>query len=186
MKQWDVYVEGHSDRRFLTCLAEHMEIGGLSFKVIETNMHGLRKMKTQMRRAHDAGRHIATIVDADKDAESSRRELRHIVGKIGVPVSRSFLLPDNKQPGCLETLLESLAVPPHDAVYDCFDAYKKCLRACKPCYRLPDTKARVYAYCSAVGSETSPTEHDYCNRDHWDLDATDLEPLRKFLRSLRS
>lgn len=183
MNQWDVYVEGESDQRFLTCIARHMQVGGLRFRRIGTNMHGLRQMIPQLRQSHDAGKHIAVVLDANSDPECQQKELQRIIVEIGLPVSRSFLLPDNRQPGCLETLLEGIAVAPHRAIYDCFDSYEKCLDSAD--YPLPGAKARVYAYCRAVGSETRPAKRDYCNNSHWDLDAAVLEPLREFLRSLR-
>lgn len=184
MTQWDVYVEGESDRQFLTCIARHLQVVGLSFQTIGTNLHGLKKMAPQLRRSHDAGKHIAVVVDANSDPESQQVELRRIIDQIGIPVRKSFLLPDDRRPGCLETLLEDISVAPHDAIYDCFDTYEKCLGDRR--YPLPGAKARIYAYCRAVGSETRPAKRDYCNSGHWDLNAPVLEPLREFLRSLRS
>lgn len=186
MTQWDVYVEGESDQQFLTCIARHLQVDGLSFQTIGTNMHGLKKMATQLRRSHDAGKQVAVVVDANSDPENQKVELRRIIDQTGIPVRKSFLLPDDRRPGCLETLLEAISVAPHDAIYDCFDAYEKCLSDADRCYTLPDEKARVYAYCQAIGSETRPGKRDYCNCGHWDLNAPVLEPLGEFLRSLRS
>ena len=158
MTQWDVYVEGESDQQFLTCIARHLQVDGLMFRTIGTNMHGLKKMTPQLRRSHDAGKHVAVVFDANSDPRSQQRKLRRIIDEIGVPVLKSFLLPDDKRPGCLETLLEAISVAPHGAIYDCFDAYEKCLRDADRNYPLPDKKARVYAYCQAIGSETRPRQ----------------------------
>lgn len=169
MTQWDVYVEGESDQQFLTCMARHLQVDGLVFQTIGTNLHGLKKMTPQLRRSHDAGKHVAVVFDANSDPKSQQRKLQRIIDEIGVPVLKSFLLPDDKRPGCLETLLEAISAAPHGAIYDCFDAYEKCLRDVDRNYPLPDKKARVYAYCQAIGSETRPGKRDYCNSGHWDL-----------------
>ena len=82
--------------------------------------------------------------------------------------------------------MEHIAVPRHGAIYECFGTYEQCLRYANPDYKIPDAKARVYAYCNALRAETKPTERDYFDSNHWNLDAPALEPLKQFLRSLQS
>ena len=46
-------------------------------------------------------------------------------------------------------------------------------------------KARIYAYCEALGVETNAKKRDYRDSAYWNLDTPALEPLRAFLRGLQ-
>ena len=143
-------------------------------------------MQQAMLENHHAGNRIAVIVDANTNVAVQRRELRSKIQQIGIPTRiETFLLPNNSDSGCLETLLEAMAVGPHRVVYDCLDAYGRCVRSHSPKYHLPDVKARIYAYCEALGIKTAATERDYSDSDHWNLNAPALGPLTDFLRTLR-
>ena len=108
-----------------------------------------------------------------------------VIKVLGVRVEETLLLPDDARTGCLETLLEELAAKRHQDLYDCFDEYEACLRRRTDVYRLPGNKARIYAYCNALGIETHENKRDYCDAKHWNLDnALALQPLKQFLRSL--
>lgn len=114
-----------------------------------------------------------------------RRELDKTIAGMSIPADIStFLLPNNSDPGCLETLLEAMAVKSHRAIYECFNGYRDCLEGHDVGYHMPDAKARIYAYCNALGIEAQPTKRDYADPNHWNLDAPELEPLKQFLRSL--
>ena len=95
-------------------------------------------------------------------------------------------MPDDENPGCLENLLEKIAIPQHAILHDCFSRYETCLetaeRKSRYRYRLPNIKDRIYAYCAAVGNGPKENERNYANADHWDLDARALNPLKQFLR----
>ena len=120
-----------------------------------------------------------TLTSAKRTGEDLARELR----RLELQVERSFLLPDDMTEGKLETLLERMAHPSHRVVYRCFDAYVECLRATDPSYSTPDSKARLYAYCHALGAELQ-AEKDYDDPAHWDHDVPSLQPLCEFLRGL--
>lgn len=182
MTAWRVYVEGDSDNRFLECLADHMHITNVEFSSIGGGLSKLPKIKTLMQQVSDEGKRLGVVVDANSDCHGQRDELTRIIAEIGVSVEKTFLLPDNARPGCLETLLQDIAVTPHQKIYSCFNEYEACLR--KDQYELPDGKARVYAYCSALGIQTKPIRRDYRDAKHWNLDAEALQPLKHFLQSL--
>lgn len=128
----------------------------------------------------------ALFVEGDYDeafAQQRGIDLATEIRRLRLPVERSFLLPDDTSNGRLETLLEQMAHPAHQAVYRCFDGYEECLRGHDANYVIPDFKARVYAYCEAVGAETR-ADKNYDDPRHWDREAPCLEPLREFLRRL--
>ena len=143
----------------------------------------LRHVANEIRKSHDEGRRVALLLDADADTESTRAQSMEEARRLGLPVDRSFLLPDNTGRGDLETLLEQMAPAAHRVVYTCFDQYEECLSTPDRDYKTPNRKARVYAYCNAVGAETGPSKN-YADAAHWDPAVPGLEPLRRFLRDL--
>ena len=107
---------------------------------------------------------------------------------LGFPLRTTivFLLPNDCDPGCLETLLEWIAVPDHRVVYECFREYETCLHSYSKSYRLPNLKARIYAYCEALSIESYHSKRDYSDPLYWDLNASALEPLKQFLLDLQA
>ena len=134
-------------------------------------------------RANDAGRQVALLLDADTNPDSTREQLAQEIARLDLPIERSFLLPDDVAPGNLETLLEQMAPAAHRVIYTCFDRYQECLSTPDRDYATPTHKARVYAYCNAVGAETGPRKN-YADAAHWDPAVPGLEPLRRFLLDL--
>jgi len=180
---WTLFVEGPSDKVFVEWLLRRLSVDEVEVATIGGGVKHLACVENEIRKRHDAGRRIAVLLDADEDIQGRRNALTAQIGCLGLPVEKTFLLPDNTDPGDLETLLERMAPPAHEAVYRCFDDYEACLRRHDPAYTVPNRKARVYAYCEAVGAETGPNK-DYDKAEHWKGDAPILNPLRRFLRSM--
>jgi len=180
---WTLFVEGPSDKVFIEWLLRGLQGDEVEVKAIGGGVSKLEFVKNEIHRRHDAGRHVAVLLDADDDIQGRRNALAAQIDSLGLPVEKTFLLPDNTDPGDLETLLERMAPPAHEAVYRCFDDYEACLRRHDPAYTVPNRKARVYAYCEAVGAETGPNK-DYDKAEHWNAAAPLLKPLRRFLRSM--
>lgn len=186
--RWDIFVEGVSDEAFLKSLLRHMRLSHVRTSVIGGGVTHLRTVENDIRRRYDAGSQVAILLDANSGPSNRRAEFRSKRDELNLPIAddHCFLLPNDRDEGDLETLLERVSVAEHRAVYDCFEEYENCLRGqavSKP-YSVPDRKAKIYAYCAANGIETQPTERDYCDARHWDLDARALDPLKKFLLSL--
>lgn len=76
--------------------------------------------------------------------------------------------PASLRPPCA-TRYGLLTAKPHQDLYDCFDEFEACLHRRRDVYRLPGDKARVYAYCNALGIETRENKRDYCDAKHWNL-----------------
>ena len=128
------------------------------------------------------------MVDADSNIAKSREKLHNAIERHELPVDidRSFFLPDNEGKGCLETLLERMAVAQHREIFGCFEQYGACVSNLDSQYCLPDMKARIYAYCEALGIETNAKKRDYRDSAYWNLDTPALEPLKAFLRGLQA
>jgi 5S rRNA maturation endonuclease (ribonuclease M5) len=180
---WALFVEGGWDEVFVRWLLEFLDVEDIQVHAIRGGVSKLRHAANEIQKSHDEGRRVALLLDADTDVERTRDELEREVGRLGLPIERSFLLPDNTGGGDLETLLVQMAPAAHQGVYDCFDQYETCLRTADRGYTTPNRKARVYAYCDAVGAKSGP-DKNYADAAHWDPAVPGLEPLRRFLIDL--
>ena len=177
-----IFVEGKSDEVFLRCLLHHIGLCDANIIPIGGGISKLEAAKPAINRACDKASRTAIILDADDSAPKTRRKFLGEKNRLWLPIQHFFLLPNGNDSGCLETLLKGIPTSPHDKIYKCFDAYENCLRNAQSNYIVPNPKARIYAYCEALGIETNANERDY--GDHWDLNSPILQPLKNFLRSL--
>ena len=184
---WDVFVEGPSDKVFLQCLLKYLGISHVHTSVIGGGVPHLHKVKNEILRSHYTGNRIAIVLDADLNPKSRRVEFQKTRDKLRLPIDDSycFLLPNDQEPGVLEILLERICVTEHQIVYDCFEEYERCLQKQNKSYLIPNRKAKVYAYCEALDIETNASKRDYCDPQHWDLNAPAIVPLKQFLATLR-
>lgn len=181
---WALFVEGSSDQAFIRWLLKVMQIATVRVRTIGGGVSKLENVQNEILKSHDKGDLVALLLDANSDVQGRRDELENEIKRLNLPIERTFLLPDDTAEGDLETLLEQMAPAAHREVYRCFDAYEACLRRLRPEYKIPNRKARVYAYCEAIGAETG-TDKDYDDATHWNPEAPALAPLRTFLRDLR-
>ena len=121
------------------------------------------------------------LLDADKDPCGKRKAIERLAKERGLDdfdMGSVFLVPDNKNPGNLETL--QISISRHQAVHGCFDRYLECVQSVGR-YKLPDDKDKVYAYTKAVCGE-KPRECNYFDSQHWRTDSPLLQPLEAFLK----
>ena len=183
MADWKVFVEGKDDRALVRCLLKNLGIRTVAVELIGGGVAHLGHIAPQIHRRHAAGYRIGVVLDANSNPQRRRAELRRKMDDHKLPIERYFLVPDDSDPGFLEALLEEMAVAEHRAIYDCFDAYENCLKGTDTRYRTPNHKARIYAYCEALGVPTG-AEKKYDDAACWNLSAPKLEPLKQFLRDL--
>ena len=122
------------------------------------------------------------LLDADKDPCGKRKAIERLAKKYrldGFDMGSVFLVPDNKNPGNLETL--QIAISRHQVVHGCFDRYLECVQSVGQ-YKLPDDKDKVYAYTKAVCDE-KPLECNYFDARHWITDSPLLQSLEAFLKN---
>lgn len=183
---WLVLVEGKADVVFVEALIKHAGMRGIEVEGIGGDYTTLQldAVQNMVSRANDGGQRVATVLDANAKPTKRRAELEALLTQEGLPIDRWFLLPNDRGPGCLETLLEELVVPEHRGVLQCFEEYESCLTGLDPRYVAPDRKAKIFAYCEAVGGKTKESERDYLDPSHWNLDAPGLTPLKGFLEEL--
>ena len=177
-----IFVEGATDRAFVHCLLQNIHLPNVEVEAIGGDVSKLPNVQYLIEFYRNQKRCVVAILDADSNPEQRREEYRRVTMRHDLRLDDLFLLPDDTRSGELETLLEEIAHPCHRAIHRCFSGYLKCLQQAEHGYIVPDPKARIYAYCEALGIETHGKKRDYGDTKYWDVDAAALDPLKAFLR----
>ena len=197
MKRFLITVEGDADEKFFRDYLHHLfgvkvpknsiqSVGGYTNLNSE---HSLQSMRTNLA---NGGVNLV-IFDADEDIEARRKELLGVKEESGVDFEL-FLLPNDKEAGALEDLLENIINPANQPVMDCWQVYEGELETVRipekvpPTLTIPAKKTKIYAYLETLlGKSRSQKElikeknRKYENPQHWNLDSEYLEPLNSFL-----
>lgn len=133
------------------------------------------------------------IFDADNDAANRRNELHNILDEYGLQ-AEIFLLPNDRDKGALEDLLEGLINPANQCILDCWGRYEKDLQKQYIDWKnphqptIPAKKTKIYGYLEALLGEShsekeliKERKREYLNTDHWRLDNPAITELSHFL-----
>jgi hypothetical protein len=194
--KFHIIVEGKADKTFVEQYFCH--IFGVSvpkdFIVPTGGKDNQQNATNRMRSMSANGGTNLVIFDADNDIEERRKELLEWKEKENLKFEM-FLMPNDKEYGTLETLLENIINPNNKPIFKCWDKYEGELRQLKIKGRtepltVPGKKAKIYAYLSALLGKSDDEQkkaqiekRDYTNPLHWNLDAEYLEPLKEFLKN---
>ena len=204
MKRFQIIVEGDADKKFFEDYYHHIfgekaPKGSITHPGKDGDTGGYQKLKSEdaiglMLQNTDMGGINLVIFDADEDTEARRSELLVIKEEFGVEFEL-FLLPNDKDAGALENLLENIINPNNQPVMDCWQTYEEKLREVRipsktpPTLTIPAKKTKIYAYLETLlGKSRSQKKlikdanRNYKNAQHWNLDAKYLEPLKEFLQ----
>jgi hypothetical protein len=195
-KPVSVFVEGVADRKFI---ADYIRFIAPDFEItdetiVESGGRNIKQIDTQlkMKRITDNNGVNLVIFDADDDFASRKAELEKWREQSGLSFE-IFLFPNNQENGTLENLLENIILDKNRPIFQCWDGYEQCLRNTTIAGRdepltTPAKKTKIYAYLEALlGKSKSEkkkikeVERDYRNKDHWNLEADYLLPLKMFL-----
>lgn len=203
MNKFQIIVEGTADKKFLEDYYRHLfhenaPEGSITLPIKGDKTGGYQKLFSEngintIKEGMDYGATNLVIFDADDDIEARRRELLSIRDKYGVEFEL-FLLPNNKDAGSLEDLLEHIINPNNQPIFDCWQHYEDELvqqeipGRTPPPLTTPAKKTKIYGYLEAL---LEPKQKDlikernrnYENPQHWNLDAEYLEPLKKFVKN---
>lgn len=204
-KRFRIFVEGDADKKFISDYYHHLfQEKAPQYSINHTGdlkgekTGGYKKLSDEinireMRINEDQGGVNLVIFDADKDVEARRKELEAIKEQYNVNFEL-FLLPNNKDKGALEDMLEQIINPDNKCIFKCWDDYEKELLKQEISWRTPPPlttpakKTKIYGYLEALlgGSNTQKElikeiNRNYENTLHWSLDAEYLEPLKEFL-----
>lgn len=205
-KRFLIIVEGDADKKFFEDYYHHLfhenaPAGSIMHPGKDSNNGGYQKLRSQdainaLKQNTDQGGINLVIFDADEDCESRRNELLAIQKEFGVEFEL-FLLPNNKDAGALEDLLENIINPNNQPVMDCWSIYEGALEKVRiptktpPTLTIPAKKTKIYAYLETLlGKSRSQKElikdrkRNYENPQHWNLDAEYLEPLKEYMKKI--
>ena len=196
-KDFNIYVEGTADARFLKQYIRHVfgeDIADERFVVLK----GWDNLKTEasaarMRSMSANGGVNLVIVDADKYFQARQKEIEKWQQTNDVEFVL-FLMPNNKDAGALEDLLENIINPNNKPIFDCWEGYEKELvkldipGRTPPPLTTPAKKTKIYGYLEALLGPTNDEKElikernrEYDNTMHWNLDAEYLGTLKGFL-----
>lgn len=179
-----ILAEGKEDCRFLESYIGHLCCEPAELISVE-GKDGLKAYCSIIERELNRGVRVLVVFDADGDYGERKSEIEELVQKqTGKSHENSdldfFFFPNNKDSGNLEDLLEKIIKSEHKGVFDCFEAYKECLRERDPSYVRPDKKAKIYAYKEALGAMKKEKKHRF-SPEYWDFENRYLDPLKRFL-----
>ena len=205
MKRFLIIVEGDADKKFIRDYYHHLfgeeapensiihpgknnDTGGLGKLKSEETLQALRQNTNQ-------GGVNLVIFDADENPAERRAELLAIKKAAGVEFEL-FLLPNDKDAGALEDLLENIINPDNQPVMNCWQTYEGELAKVRiptktpPTLTIPAKKTKIYAYLETLLDKTRSQKElikdrnrNYENTQHWNLDTEYIEPLETFLNN---
>ena len=129
MEKFLIIVVGETDKKFFENYYHHLfhenaPTGSIIHPGKDDETGGYTKLRKEdainaMRQNTDAGGKNLVIFDADDNFDSRRKELLAIKDEFGVEFEL-FLLPNNKDAGELEDMLEQIINPNNQPVMDCW------------------------------------------------------------------
>lgn len=196
-ERFHIIVEGLADLVFFEQYYRHLfgksAPNGFVFKT--DGKDNLPKFANQMRTMSANGGINLVVFDADDDIEARRKELLAIKEQFGVEFEL-FLLPNDKEVGALEDLLENIINPNNKPIFECWEGYEKELvkldipGRTPPPLTTPAKKTKIYGYLEAYHGETKrekelikEANRNYADPRLWDLDAEYLGALKEFLKN---
>ena len=203
MKRFLIIVEGEADKKFFCDYFHHLfgeqaPKDSIIHSGRDSDSGGYTKLKSEealqaMRKSTNQGGVNLVIFDADENPEARRKELLAIKDEYDVDF-KLFLLPNDKDAGALEDLLEQIINPNNQPVMDCWQTYEDELEKVRiptktpPTLTIPAKKTKIYAYLETLLGKSKTQKklikdanRNYENTQHWNLDAEYLEPLKEFM-----
>ena len=181
-----VFVEGTSDKRFLSQYLDHINIDHINVKSLDGDFCSMRHFVINLVNIELARENrVAFVLDADHNFSQRRIKIESIALKLNLSINDFFLLPNNKSTGNLESLLEQIVPVDHRKIIECFELYQNCIKQHSSQYNLPNGKAKIYAYSKTIGLNPKADKINYLNLNYWDLNSEKLNPLNIFLNQLQ-
>lgn len=173
-----ILVEGHTDKDFLELYCKYLNID-----VRIDIVNGKDNLKKRLNLAK-GNKNYFIIFDADYNYDNSKANIENQISQMNIPKENYdiFLLPNNKDNGDIETLIENIAI--HKEVLNCFEGYKKCITGLgNDKIKLPPKKSKVFAYMQSFGFKNTINPEKFDLSPYVDFEDKYLEPLKNFLLS---
>lgn len=173
-----ILVEGHTDKDFLELYCKFLNIEKARIDVVvgKDNLKNREELVVR-----DDEKHLI-IFDADEDYKNSKANIENQINQMNIPKQNYeiFLLPNNKDNGNLETLIEKIAR--YKEVLKCFESYEKCITGLgNDNIKLPTKKDKVFAYMQSFGFKNSIKPKEFDLSPYIDFEDKYLEDLKDFL-----
>lgn len=173
-----ILVKGHTDKDFLELYCKHLNI--------DARIHvadGKDNLKNRVNLVK-ANKNYLIIFDADNDYNNSKDNIENQINKMNIPKENYdiFLLPNNKDNGNLETLIEKIAR--YKEVLKCFEGYEECISKLvlrNDNIKLPPKKSKIFAYMESFGFKNPEESENFDLSPYVDFKNEYLEPLKNFL-----
>ena len=192
--QVQIFVEGDSDKKFIEDYLTFIGSKAISADIIVNGIGGITKLeisKPIFRTNHIEGIQNVLILDSDNLFSERKIEIEEFIQTLGFEMP-FFLFPNHQHNGDLETLLENIIPADNQELFDCWDGYIQCLESKNKDYSTPNRKSKIYAYLEALLGKSrrqkkmiEENSRNYLELSHWNLNSTYLEPLKRFLTSIK-
>ena len=174
-----ILVEGYADKNFLELYCKYLNLNSrkLSIEVTE----GKDNLINNANLMKKDEKHLI-IFDADNDYNNSKANIENQINQMNIPNENYaiFLLPNNKDNGNLETLIEKIAR--HKEILKCFEGYEECISKLGiNDIKLPPKKDKVFAYMQSFGFKNSVKPKKFDLSPYVDFENEYLESLKNFL-----
>ena len=181
-----IVVEGHTDKDFIELYCKYLEIKIESEQICQTDgKDNIKSVKEKIHKALSRDERVLIVFDADEDAQKSLKNIKEQLVSLNSSWEnrcKIFLMPNNKDTGNLETLLEHIAK--EKCILKCFDNYSSCiagLQSKNSNIKLPAKKSKVFAYLSSFGFKNGNKKFKL-DKNILDLQNPYLNTLKDFLK----
>lgn len=194
-----IIVEGHTDKDFIELYCKYLEVeikseqicctGGNKYSKKDNEQDSIKNVKEKIHKALSMDERILVILDADDDIQESLENIHAQLDLLDTRLKghcEIFLIPNNKDTGNLETLLEHIAK--EKCILKCFDNYSSCiagLQSKNSNIKLPAKKSKVFAYLSSFGFKNGNKKFKLDN-NILDLQDSYLDNLKDFIEGTKS
>lgn len=174
-----ILVEGYADKNFLELYCKYLNLNMKKLHIeVTEGKDNLINNANLMRKDE---KHLI-IFDADEDYKNSKANIENQINQMNIPKQNYeiFLLPNNKDNGNLETLIEKIAL--YKEVLNCFEGYEECISKLGiNGIKLPHKKSKVFAYMESFGFKNPEEAENFDLSPYVDFENKYLEDLKNFL-----
>lgn len=154
----------------------------------------IQNVRTEFERNTENGGTNLIVFDADSsENDGGFTKRKHEIEKKMKGLSYEiFLFPNNQDDGDLEDLLENIINEINIPIFNCWSEFENCLQehASKKMGKkltTPAQKSKIFVYLESLLGKTDnekkkikPSNRDYRNTVHWNLNSEYLSPLKEF------
>ncbi|MCU0434537.1 MAG: hypothetical protein MUC87_13875 [Bacteroidia bacterium] len=198
MEQVKIFVEGETDKKFISDYLNYLNISFIGDQINIINGKSESHIRLQSS-AFNLNALNLFVLDLDNDLlEEREKEIRAILSDYSVS-AELFFYPNNSNSGTFEDLLKSMAWPQYADFFQCYSQLNNCITQVHSDFETLDKKDEVYAYLSALltkeeryqradflhftrkPTSNKPHTPSYMQTRFWNIESPAIQPLKQFL-----